>query len=190
MKNTQNFYLKNKKSVNTQISALIPIWKSLKGTPDVGGTLRTSGTFWRKIYLLSSFRQTLSAASGMLEPWIFFSKAAMSSPSSSSSSSSRLNCRPGNTPPLRPEKTWNAPQKQVTMKLWTQTRTGCLVLGKTVKCLEPSSHDLDSASGSSAAAGVLQSVGSTWAGPSENAPPDWWHPEPSAQTERPQNIFI
>lgn len=59
-----------------------------------------------RVHLLSSLRQTLSAASGMLALWTFLSKAAVSSPSSSSSSSSRLNCRPGNTPPLRTDKTW------------------------------------------------------------------------------------
>lgn len=57
------------------------------------------------VYLLSSFRQTLSAASGILALWSFLSKAAVSSPSSSSSSSSKLNCRPGNTPPLRTDNT-------------------------------------------------------------------------------------
>lgn len=71
----------------------------------------------RNVYLLSSLRQTLSAASGMLAPWTFFSREAVSSPSSSLSSSwFRLNCRPGNAPPLRMDKTWTAEIWDVLLK--------------------------------------------------------------------------
>lgn len=116
-----------------------------------------------KIHLLSSLRQTLSAASGMLAPWTFLSKAEVSSPSSSSSSPSRLNCRPGNTPPLRTVNTWTE-----------ETQTGeqaykyrhCWKESEEYKSLLPSSHCQNLFSWFSAAVLAPQSVWSTWAEPS------------------------
>jgi len=79
--------------------------------------MSTERTHVTELHLLSSLRQTLNAASGILASWIFFSKTAVSSSSSSSASSSRLNCR--KTPPLRTDGTWTDAERSTGIYIQT-----------------------------------------------------------------------